>query len=114
MNRVLCLSFLIMICTLGFADSDTSTINGVVLDRNNARIVGAMIKIENATVSRHVKSDDEGKFRVELPSGEYKITAEHRGFRRFEFSPFRAQQGVCELVNIHMEVDPPKSPLKVN
>ena len=61
-----------------------------------------------------MKTDYEGSFRVELPPGEYKIIAEQEGFRRFEFSPFRAKAGVCELVNIHMEIKMPRSTLKIN
>lgn len=122
-TRILALSFLVMACEVGFATPALSppaqevqnvTISGVVLDANDARIVGATIKIENAEVSRQLKSDDEGSFRTDLPPGEYRITVEQRGFRKFVFSPFRAKAGVCELVNIHMEVEVPKSPVKVN
>jgi len=95
-------------------DTNLTTISGVVLDANNARIVDTVIKIENAKFRRRVKSDDEGSFRIELPPGDYRITAEHSGFKRFEFSPFRAKAGVCELVNIHMEVETPPSTVKVN
>lgn len=95
-------------------DVQTSTIVGVVLDANNARIVGATIKIENAKTSRRVQSTDEGNFRLELPPDVYKITAEHQGFRKFELSPFSARANACELVNIHMDVEVPKSTTKVN
>ena len=121
---VISLALLATISNLSFAeqtsssahaeDLKTSTISGVVLDANNARIVGATIKIENAEFSRRVKSGDEGNFRVEIPAGLYQITAECQGFRRFELSPFRANASACELINIHMEVDVPKSTLKVH
>jgi len=122
-TRVLSLVFMIMMCSLGsakhppaiaLAQEPHTTISGVVLDANDARIVGATVKVENSKVSRLLKTDYEGNFRVELPSGEYKITAEEEGFRRFEFSPFRAKAGVCELVNIYMEIKAAKSTLKVN
>src|SRR5215510_13944785 len=110
--RVLCFGLVLLIA--GGQDTNVSTITGVVLDANNARIVDTLIKIENAKTRQHVKSDDEGRFRIELPAGDYQITAEHRGFKKFEFSPFRAQPGACELVNIHMEVEVPKSPQKIH
>ena len=122
--KVLYLSLLVMLSNLGFAERPPSTVtaqdpvnitvSGVVLDANDARIVGAIVKFGNAKVSRQVKSDTEGSFQIELPPGDYQISAEHHGFRRFEFSPFRAKPGVCELVNIHMDVEAPKSTLKVN
>src|SRR2546423_9270298 len=118
--RILSFSLLVMVCgfaaqapSLAAQDLQNATISGVVLDVNDARIAGAIIKVENAKVSRRLKSDDEGTFRIDLPPGEYQITAEQRGFRKFVFSPFRAKAGVCELVNIHMEIETPKSPLKI-
>jgi len=105
--------FAVQALSLAAQDLQNATISGVVLDVNDARIVGATIKIGNAEVSRSLKSDDEGTFRIDLPPGDYRITAEQKGFRKFVFSPFRAKAGVCELVNIHMEVEAPKSPLKI-
>ncbi|HKN82358.1 MAG TPA: carboxypeptidase-like regulatory domain-containing protein [Pyrinomonadaceae bacterium] len=121
--KVLSLVFTIIICSFGSAEhlpatalaqEAHTTISGVVLDANDARIAGATVKIKNSKVSRLLKTDYEGSFRVDLPSGEYKISAEQEGFRRFEFSPFRAKASVCELVNIHMEIKAPRSTLKVN
>jgi len=100
--------------TVRAQESHTTTISGVVLDVHNARIVGTRVKIENEKVSRHLKSDAEGTFQVDLPQGEYRIIAEHQGFKRFEFSPFHAKAGVCELLNIHMDAEVPRSTLKVN
>ena len=94
-------------------DTQTSKIIGVILDENNARIAGAAIKIESASFNRQLRSSDEGKFEVELPAGEYRITVEQEGFHKFEVSPFRAEAGVCELLNVHMEVKPARGLLKV-
>ena len=121
-KKVLCFGFLLLLCSFGLKESppaeaqetQVTTISGVVVDANNSRVVDTLIKIENAKTRRQVRSDDEGRFRIEVPSGEYQITAEHRGFKRFEFSPFRANPSVCELVNIHLEVEAPKSTQKIN
>lgn len=96
------------------ANTQTSQIIGTVLDANDARIVGAIITIKNANFSRKLRSDDDGSFEVELPPGAYQIIAEQRGFKKFQLSPFRANAGIRELVNIHMEVEPPQSTLKVH
>jgi len=93
---------------------EMSNIAGTVLDKNNARIAGATIKIENAQFNRKLHSSDAGKFEIELPAGEYQITVEKEGFHKFELSPVRANAGVCELVNIHMEAKPPRGLLKVD
>jgi hypothetical protein len=91
-----------------------SNITGVVLDRNNARIAGATIMIENDQINRKLRSSDEGKFATELPAGEYRITAEREGFHKFELPAFRANAGVSELIKIRMRVKPPRGLLKVD
>ncbi len=96
------------------AQSENSRLIGVVLDRNSARIVGAVITIQNTEFKRHLRSDAEGKFEVELPVGYYEITAEQPGFKKFKTSFFRVSGGTTQLINIHMEVEPPKEPLKIN
>ena len=90
-----------------------SKIKGVVLDVNHARIVGATVKIENGRFNRVVQSDDQGMFEVELPAGDYRITVEMDGFKRFVLSPFRVRAGARRSVNIQMEVQPPSGLLKI-
>jgi hypothetical protein len=90
-----------------------SKIAGVVVDANDARIVGATIRIENARLSRVVQSGDEGTFEVEIPAGVYRITVEMDGFERFVLSTFRVKAGARESVQIHMKVQPPQMPLKI-
>jgi hypothetical protein len=79
-------------------------IQGVVLDANDARIVGATITIETPGFKRQLKSGDEGNFELRLPAGVYLIKADASGFRNFELSPLTVKANVSELINIHMEV----------
>lgn len=91
-----------------------SRVSGVVVDVNGSRVVGAAIKIENDKSQLTVKSDSEGKFEVELAAGTYEVTVEMAGFREFYLPAFRVGVATCELVNIHLNVAPPKLPLKVD
>jgi len=84
--------------------NETGKIQGVVLDANDARIVGATITIENDQFRRELKSGEEGDFEVAIPAGVYQIKAEAHGFRRFELSPLKVKPNVSEMINIHMEV----------
>lgn len=90
-----------------------SKIRGVVLDANGSRIVGARVQIENARLSRVVQSGEEGTFEVELPAGSYRLTAEMNGFKRFVLSTLRVRAGALRSVDIRMEVEPPRGPLKI-
>jgi hypothetical protein len=53
-------------------------------------------------------------FELELPPGVYQIIAEQPGFRKFQLASFEVKAGAKELLKIHMEVDTPKTPLKVH
>jgi hypothetical protein len=94
-------------------ETQQSRISGVVLDRNDSRIVGALITIKNAGFVRRVRSDDEGRFELELPAGNYEISVEQRGFKTYKLPSLRADAGATAQVNIHLEVEPPREPLKI-
>ena len=90
-----------------------SKIIGVVLDRNDARIADATVRIENAQFSREVYTSDEGAFEVELPAGTYRITVEAQGFRAVEVVSFHVRADKSESLKVRMKVKPPKSTLKI-
>jgi hypothetical protein len=94
-------------------DLQTCKVTGVVIDPNEARIVGATIKVENGSFKREVRSDDEGYFEIELPAGTYHMVVEMDGFKKFKLSPFYAKGGAAEHVKVQMKVKPPASTLKV-
>lgn len=92
----------------------TSRLVGMVVDVNGSRIAGATITVERDQFERVVKSDDEGRFEVEAPSGNYQLTVEQGGFKKFYLPNFRFAPGTCELVNIHMTVSMPRLPTKIH
>jgi hypothetical protein len=91
----------------------TSKIVGTVLDKTEARIAGATVKIENSQFSRMTLSDELGGFEIELPAGVYRLTVEMNGFKRLVLSPFRVKAGARESVSIHMEIKEPAGLLKI-
>jgi Carboxypeptidase regulatory-like domain len=95
------------------SSAQTSRLAGMVVDANGSRIAGATITVERDQFERVVKSDDEGRFEVEVPSGTYQITVEQPGFKKFHLPNFRFAPGACELVNIHMDVSMPRLPRKI-
>ena len=90
-----------------------SRLVGVVLDRNDALVAGATIRVSSGTFKRRVRSNGDGRFEMELPAGCYELTAEQPGFRKFRLSPFQVRAGARELINIHLELAPPELPLEV-
>jgi Carboxypeptidase regulatory-like domain/TonB-dependent Receptor Plug Domain len=72
-------------CALsGFAQSNSGTVHGTVLDPSGAVIGGASVTIENPVshYSRSTVSDSQGKFEFDnLPYNNYHLSAAARGFQ---------------------------------
>jgi hypothetical protein len=82
----LCLAALLMVlCGAGaaFAQYDTGTIAGTVLDAHGAVVAGAAVKITNTGTGRvyHVTTNSEGDYVVpSVPEGTYRVEATRDGF----------------------------------
>jgi hypothetical protein len=82
-------------------------IKGLVLDRNDARVVGATITIESSPkigFKRQLLSGEAGDFEIKVPAGVYYLTVTANGFRRFEGWELKVTPRVTEMINIHLEV----------
>ena len=97
---------------LSFAQQ-TGRITGIVVDPNGSRVVGAVVRIENADYKRTKRSDTEGRFELEAPAGTYELTVEQSGFKKFRLRDVRVETGTRELGNIKLEVAPPQTPIKI-
>ena len=84
-----------------------------LFDRNQARIAGAVIRIENGDLKRRLRSDYEGKFELELPAGTYDIRVEQPGFKPLTLSSISVNEGVIERLHLVLEDASSKEPLKV-
>ena len=126
MNRMKFLSAVTYLVILGLSPSVSSSgltssspggatgrIMGTLLDVNDARVVGAKIKVEGASFYWEGKSDDAGDFTVEVPAGTYRIYVRANGFRPFESALLQAKSDVTEMVNIHLEVQPIRHPIPI-
>jgi hypothetical protein len=56
---------------------------GLVLDPEEARIVGAKITLENKRYRFETESNDEGAFQIKVPGGQYSLRIESNGFRSY-------------------------------
>jgi len=91
-----CLGTLLLAAGL-FAQTGTTSLRGVVLDKSGAAVVGARVVLENAgqALQRTTRTDDSGEYRfLGLPPGTYTLSVEKEGFRKFEL------QAVDLLVNL--------------
>src|SRR5579872_2846204 len=85
----------------------TGRIAGTVLDASGAVITGVKITVTNTGtgVSRDTTSDNEGKYQVlDLPIGNYRITADKPGFARLITSDQKLLIGQTLRMDIAMQV----------
>ncbi|MBM3749542.1 MAG: carboxypeptidase regulatory-like domain-containing protein, partial [Acidobacteria bacterium] len=82
-----CFAGLLLLAGLLAAQSPQATISGVVTDAQGAVVVGAeVVALNTQTGVKHPAKTNESGFYVIrfLPIGDYLISAELPGFRRFE------------------------------
>ena len=94
-------------------DTTMRNLVATVIDQNDARIAGAVIRIENARYRKERQTDDRGVFQLELPAGNYRITVEKDGFKRFVIPSFRTDSKTSSRITVRMKVRPPQTPLKI-
>ena len=85
----------------------TGRIAGTVLDASGAVITGVKISVTNTGtgISRETTSDNEGKYQVlDLPIGNYRITADKPGFARLVTSDQKLLIGQTLRMDISMQV----------
>ncbi len=115
MVRTTSVCFVVLLLALGAAaqtERKTSTperrdvgkIKGVVVDKNDARVVGATVSIGNAKSRRVVETNEEGEFEAELPAGVYRVRVKANGFRQFVLSPFEVEPGVTRTIDVRLKV----------
>ncbi len=65
-------------------DERNGQVSAMVLDINDSRVAGAKVTIEERDFKRELPTSPEGKFRLELPAGDYDLTVDANGFCLFQ------------------------------
>jgi hypothetical protein len=93
--------------TLVFAQSDNSTISGVVRDPAGAAVPGAKVTVRNESTSfERVLSTNESGFytATNIPPGYYTITVEASGFKTFSRTRNKLEAGIPLGINVDLTV----------
>jgi hypothetical protein len=94
-------------CGSTVAQTATGRIIGTATDAQGAAIAGAKITIRNTgtNVSWNTATNSEGFYQVlELPVGNYSVTAEHEGFSRVVTAPQSLDINQALRIDVHMKV----------
>lgn len=101
------LSVLCLFSWLSFAQSDLSTITGIIKDSSGSTVPGAKITVRNEAtgVERQTTSADSGNFSVtSLPSGLYTVIVEGQGFKRYQTTHNKLDASVPLAVDATLDV----------
>ena len=101
------LAICVLVVSGTFAQTGTTSLRGVVLDKSGATVVGATVKAVDTqeAIERQVSSAENGEYQfLALPPGTYTITAEMPGFRKFEQRNTQLLVNNPTTLNITLEV----------
>lgn len=112
MNRVSSIALLLaaMLCltfTPAFAQSDAGTITGIVKDASGAVVATAQVTITNESTrfERRVQTNESGFFVApNLPPGQYTVSVEMAGFKKFMTTGLRLETASQASVNVELQV----------
>jgi hypothetical protein len=85
LNLSVCLILLALLCSPAWAQVGAASLSGIVQDTTGASVPGATVTIQNTAsgAQRHLQSNSAGEFSFSaVPSGDYKVTVEHAGFKQ--------------------------------
>ncbi|HEV2326427.1 MAG TPA: TonB-dependent receptor [Terracidiphilus sp.] len=89
-----------------YGQAGTGGLTGTVTDQSGAAIPGAQVTFHNlgTGITTQVSTSSEGLYSAQLAPGTYDITAEARGFKKFEQTKFVVEVGATPTDNIQLGV----------
>ena len=104
--RTFLLYFFVTTCLITAAEP-TGTLAGTVLDPSGAAVAGAKVTLVNTQTnqSRAIQSEPDGSFVFPLaPVGDYRLTVEAGGFRRYEQTGIQLKADQSATVPIKLQI----------
>src|SRR5262249_45375992 len=101
------LALLTLLATVAFAQTDTAVLSGVVTDPSGASVANAAIQLRSAATgaARSATSGIDGRYQFNLlPPGEYEISAEANGFKKFVATGIHVQVAMQSQLNLPLQV----------
>src|SRR5687768_3896984 len=111
------LTLCLLSCSLAFAQSFTASIRGTTKDPSGASVPGASVSITDVDrgTSQTTLADEEGRFAISaLPPGQYVLTVEAAGFKKFSSSRFTLAVQQQATIDARLEVGAVSETLEVS
>jgi hypothetical protein len=107
LSRALSAVIPLLFAVAAFGQSDRGTITGTVVDVSKAAIAGVAVSAQNTAtgVQYPGTTTETGTFTLpSLPMGEYSLSAEHPGFKKFTQSPIRIDVAQTVRVDVTLQL----------
>nr|MDP9146295.1 carboxypeptidase regulatory-like domain-containing protein [Acidobacteriota bacterium] len=108
LSKVVFALVLVLVTVAGsWAQTGTTSLNGVVTDKSGATVADAMVTLSNPSQGyvRDTKTNKAGEYEfISLPPGTYTLTVEMPGFRKFEQKELRLLVNSPATTNVQLEV----------
>jgi len=89
------------------AQTDRGTLTGTVVDASSAGVSGASVVAQNLATGVQFRgtATDTGAFTLpSLPYGDYSLTVEHPGFKKFTQSPIRIDVAQTARLDVTLQL----------
>jgi carboxypeptidase family protein len=106
-NFLVCLVVFLLSTACAWAQSGTTSLRGVVLDKTGALITGAKVTVvsHGQSLRREMQTNNSGEYEfLALTPGSYTLTVEKSGFRRFEQNNIELLVNLPATANVTMEI----------
>ena len=111
------MAVLLIAVASSLAQTGTTSVRGIVLDKMGAAIAGARVSISDTrqALQREVQTDDSGEYRfLALPPGTYILTVEKVGFRKSLQTNLELPVNVAVTSNVTLEVGSTSEKIEVS
>lgn len=79
-------------------------IKGQVVDINKARVLNALVIVDEVETHRRLVTDENGEFEISLRPGMYQISVDANGFRPFISAENEVKAGKTRTIEIQLKV----------
>lgn len=102
-----------LLAVLELAEPSMGRLGGTVTDINEGRIHGATVAVTSEGITRATTTDEDGTYKLELPSGTYRITVSGVGFCPSRRGAFRIEPSTTATFNFSLIPCPISNDLRI-
>ena len=104
-NALLLTSIVLLFGSQAVKGQSTGTLKGSVSDHADAAIIWAEVTVGNGKERRQIKVDENGRYKIKLPEGEYVISSQARAFFPSKETKVKVTAGAITELKMALDVN---------